>query len=72
MREWYLHIYTAAAAKSLQSCLTLYDPIFTLPHIKQIASGKLLYSTGSSAQCSVAWNGGREGRFRREGIYAYL
>ena len=25
------HIYTAAAAKSLQSCLTLYDPIDSSP-----------------------------------------
>ena len=27
--------------------------INTLPHVKQIASGNLLYSTGSSARCSV-------------------
>ena len=27
--------------------------IYTLPYVKQIASGKLLYSMGSSAQCSV-------------------
>ena len=27
--------------------------IYTLPCIKQIASGKLLYDTGSSARCSV-------------------
>ena len=27
--------------------------IYILPSIKQTASGKLLYSTGSSAQCSV-------------------
>ena len=26
---------------------------FTLPYIKQIASGKLLYNTRSSTQCSV-------------------
>ena len=37
----------------------------TLSLVKQIPSGKLLYSTGSSAQCSVmtwgvAWRGGRE------------
>ena len=28
--------------------------IYTLPCVKQIASGNLLYSTGSSAWCSVA------------------
>jgi len=29
------------------------SPTYTLQCVKQIASGKLLYSTGSSAQCSV-------------------
>ena len=38
--------------------------------IKQVASGKLLYSTGSSAQCSVVtWRGGR-GKVPEE-IYVY-
>ena len=27
--------------------------VCALPHVKQKVSGKLLYSTGSSAQCSV-------------------
>ena len=27
--------------------------IYALPHVKYIANGNLLYSTGSSAQCSV-------------------
>ena len=27
--------------------------MYTLPCVKQIASGNLLYSTGKSAQCSV-------------------
>ena len=27
--------------------------IYTLPHVKQISSGNLLYSAGSSAQASV-------------------
>ena len=27
--------------------------IYTLPCVKQIANGKLLYNTGNSAQCSV-------------------
>ena len=35
--------------------------IYTLPCVKQIASGKLLYSTGSSAQCSVMTQRGGEG-----------
>ena len=47
----------------------------TLPCIKQRASGKLLYSTGSSAWCSVmTQRGGRggEGRFkRREYMHTY-
>ena len=35
--------------------------IYTRPCVQQIAGGKLLYSTGSSAQCSVMTNrGGRE------------
>ena len=36
----------------------------------QVASGSLLYSTGSSSWCSVMGGMGR--RFRREGIYAYI
>ena len=45
--------------------------IITLPRVKQIASGNLLYSTGSSARCSVVtemggvegwWEGGPRGR----------
>ena len=34
----------------------------TLPRVKQIASGTLLYSTGGSAQCSreVRWVGGEK------------
>ena len=39
-------------------------------------SGKLLYSTGSSAQCSVmTWGGGMAGmgdRSKREGVYVYI
>ena len=46
----------------------------TLPCVKQLASGKLLYSTGSSAWCSMVtqmgWDGGGMGRdFQRERIY---
>ena len=50
---------------------------YTLPYVKQIASGNLLCDTGSSTQCSVkTWRGGMgwemdEG-FRREGTYLYL
>ena len=44
--------------------------------IKQTASGKLLYSTGSSAWRSVMMSGigggGVEERPKREGIYVYL
>ena len=49
--------------------------IYTLSCIKQIASGKWLYSTGSSVQCSVGtWRDGMGvgGRLKREGIYVYV
>ena len=50
--------------------------IYTLPCVKQTASGTLLYSTGSSAQCSVMTErsgiGGEKGMLRREGTYVYL
>ena len=53
--------------------------IYPLPCVKQIASGKPLYSTGCSAQCSVTTergcNGGglgEGGRSEREGMYVYL
>ena len=49
--------------------------IHTLPCIKQTASGKLLYSSGSSAWCSVViWSGGMGGgREAKEGggIYTH-
>ena len=33
--------------------------VYTLPGIKQITGGRLVYSTGHSAQCSVmTWRGG--------------
>ena len=49
---------------------------YTLPYVKQIARGKLLCNTGSSAQCSVTtqmgggWRCGR--RFKREEIGVHL
>ena len=50
--------------------------IYTLPCVKQIASGKLLYNTGNSAWYFVTTKrGGMEGlggRLQREGIYVYL
>ena len=50
--------------------------IHTLPCVKQIASGKLLYNMGSSAQCSgmTQQNGMRVvgGRFRRQGTHVHL
>ena len=50
--------------------------IYTLQCIKQIASGKLLYGTGSSVQCFVRiWRGGLgvpEGDSRGRGyMYTY-
>ena len=51
---------------------------YTLPYVKQRASGKLLYSPKSSARCSVMddleeWDGGGlGGRLKREGIYVIL
>ena len=46
----------------------------TLPCVKQIASGNLLYSTGSSPQCSVMTQMGGMGwrRSKREGIQVYI
>ena len=50
--------------------------IYTLPCVKQTASGTLLYSTGSSAQCSVMTErsgmGGMQGRLKRKGTYACI
>ena len=50
--------------------------IYTWPCIKWIASGKLLYTTGSSAQCSAMTSrgtvgGGWEGGPRGRNIYIY-
>ena len=50
---------------------------YTLPRIKYIASGKLLYNTGSSTWCyMMTLRGGTGGRvvgtFKRERIYVYL
>ena len=49
----------------------------TLPYVKEIANGNLLYVPGNSNRGSVStYRGGigREmrGRFKREGIYVYL
>ena len=52
--------------------------IYTLPCLKQIASGKLPYSTGGSAQCSVeGWDWSERDwavmtRLKGEEIYIYL
>ena len=50
--------------------------IYTLPNVKQIASGKQPHSTGRSAPCSVTtWRGGIGrvgGRSKREGIRGYM
>ena len=46
----------------------------TLPYVKQIASGKQLYSTENSACGSVTtrWVGWVKGKFKRDGISVYL
>ena len=49
----------------------------TLPYVKQIANGNLLYGSGNYNRGSVStWRGemGKKmgGRFKREGIYIYL
>ena len=49
----------------------------TLPYVKQIANGNLLYGSGNSNRGSVsAWKGGmgREmgERFKKKGIYVHL
>ena len=51
--------------------------IYNLPCVEQIASGKLLYSTGSSAQYGEdleGWDGSRGvwESFKRQGIYVYI
>ena len=48
----------------------------TLPYVRQLASGNLLYDAGSSTSCSVTtWRGGMGwevgGRFKKEGTYVY-
>ena len=48
--------------------------IYTLPRVKQIASGTLLRNTGSSAWCSaMTWRGGMGvgGRSKTEEMYVY-
>ena len=49
--------------------------IYTLPNVKQIASGKQLHSTGRSARCFVTtYRGGigqMGGRHKREEIWGY-
>ena len=50
--------------------------MYTLPNVKQIASGKQLHSTGRSARCFViTYRGGIgrvEGRCKREEIWGYM
>ena len=48
--------------------------IYSLPCVKQVTSGKLPCSRGSSAWCSVMTSreGGVGGRFSREGTYVHL
>ena len=49
----------------------------TLPYVKEIANGNLLYGSGNSNRVSVSTQSGgmgteMGGRFKREGIYVYL
>ena len=47
--------------------------VYTLTCVKQVASGKLLYSARGSDRCSVkTWMGVVGGRLRREGLYIYI
>ena len=50
--------------------------LYTLPNVKQIASGKQQHSTRRSAQCFVTtYRGGTGkvgGRLKREGIWGYM
>ena len=51
--------------------------IYTLPRVEQIASGKVLFSTGSSARCSVMTyrgvvEGGMGVGLEREGPCIYI
>ena len=44
----------------------IYTDIYTRPCVTQIVSGKLVYSAGNSARCSVmTWRGGK---FKKEDI----
>ena len=57
--------------------MPLPSPIYTLPCVKQIASGKLLYGHRelSLVLCDdlEGWDWGEvRGRLKREGIYVYL
>ena len=50
---------------------------YTLPYVKQIANGNLLYESGNSNQGSITIQMGEKGqevggRFKREGTYVYL
>ena len=49
----------------------------TLPYVKQIANGNLLYDSGNTNGAlyqprAVRWGGRWEGGSKREGIYVYL
>ena len=49
--------------------------VYTLPCVTQTASRKVLYNTGSSAQCSVmTWRGGTGvgWSLKREGIHTHI
>ena len=66
-----------ARGKERVRCMERVTWKLTLPYVKQIANGNLLYGSGNSNRYSVSTlRGGMEremgGRFRRKGIYVYL
>ena len=66
-----------ARGKERVRCMERVTWKLTLPYVKQIANGNLLYGSGNSNRSSVSTERGgigREmgGRFKREGIYVYL
>ena len=54
-------------------CMERVTQKLTLPHVKQIANGNLLYSSGNSNRLCINLEG-REmgGRLKRKGSYVYL
>ena len=65
------------AGEEKVKCMETVTWKLTLPYVKEIASGNLLYDSRNSNRGSMATQRGRMGRemgakFKREGIYVYL